>query len=385
MSESSAQERTEEATPKRKEDSRKKGQVPRSKELNTFTSLMAGGIGMMVFGRQMVDDISAILSESLSFGAEAAFSDSIMFTKMSDTVVDVLLLLSPIFILLTLTAIVSPISLGGWICNFSQLAPKMERISPAKGLARIFSSKSLMELLKAIAKFLLVATVTVYVISQALDTIFTLPQLSIEQAFDVTGALFIKCFLGFSAVLIIVVLIDIPYQIFDFSRQLKMSKQEIKDEMKETEGKPEVKAAIRERQQEFARQRMMSEVPTADVIITNPTHFAVALRYDQSGAGAPKVVAKGQDLVAKKIREIAREHGVALFEAPPLARALYSSTDLNQEIPGNLFVAVAQVLAYVFQLKRAVEERGLGPKPKPPKNLSIPDEYNDHWATRGKA
>lgn len=379
MADNSAQERTEEATPKRKEDSRKKGQVPRSRELNTLTSLLAAGIGMIIFGRQIVDDVSTILSESLSFEVDAAFSDSVIFSKMGDTAIDVLLLLSPLFLLLTLTAIVSPISLGGWVCNFSTLAPKYERVSPVKGLGRIFSAKSLMELLKAIAKLILVTSVTVAVIYQAMDTIFNLPMLPVLQAIDATGSLFIKSFLGFSSVLIIVALIDIPYQIWDHSRQLKMSMQEIKDEMKETEGKPEVKAAIREKQQAFARQRMMSEVPTADVVITNPTHFAVALSYDQSGSGAPKVIAKGRDLVAARIREIARENGVPLFAAPPLARALFSSTDLNQEIPGNLFVAVAQVLAYVFQLKRAVAEHGLAPKP--PQNLSIPDEYKDQWTS----
>lgn len=383
MAESSAQERTEEATPKRREDARKKGQVPRSKELNTLTSLLAAGIGMLIFGRQIITDISSLLTEGLSFGHEAAFSNSIISIQMTDSVTKFLLLLGPLFLLLAVTALVSPISLGGWVFNMASLAPKAERISIIKGFGKMFSSKSLMELVKAIAKFILVAAVTVYVIAQALDSIFALPLQPISQAFDSTGMLFIWSFLGFSSVLILVALVDIPYQLWDFKRQIKMSKQEIKDEMKETDGKPEVKAAIRERQQEFARQRMMSEVPMADVVITNPTHFAVALRYDTSGTGAPKVVAKGRDLVASRIREIAEEHGVALFEAPPLARALYASTDLNQEIPGNLFLAVAQVLAYIFQLKKArVKHRSL---PKPPINLSIPEDYKDGYSPGAKA
>lgn len=383
MAESSAQERTEEATPKRREDARKKGQVPRSKELNTLTSLLAAGIGMLIFGRQIITDISSLLTEGLSFGHEAAFSNSIISIQMTDSVTKFLLLLGPLFLLLAVTALVSPISLGGWVFNMASLAPKAERISIIKGFGKMFSSKSLMELVKAIAKFILVAAVTVYVIAQALDSIFALPLQPISQAFDSTGMLFIWSFLGFSSVLILVALVDIPYQLWDFKRQIKMSKQEIKDEMKETDGKPEVKAAIRERQQEFARQRMMSEVPMADVVITNPTHFAVALRYDTSGTGAPKVVAKGRDLVASRIREIAEEHGVALFEAPPLARALYASTDLNQEIPGNLFLAVAQVLAYIFQLKKArVKHRTL---PKPPTNLSIPEDYKDGYSPGAKA
>lgn len=383
MAENSAQERTEEATPKRREDSRKKGQVPRSKELNTLTSLLAGGVGMSVFGRQIIDDISSILRQGLSFGHEAAFSTSVLPMQMAATATKFLLLLSPLFVLLVVTAIVSPISLGGWVFNIATLSPKAERISPFKGIARIFSSKSLMELFKAIAKFVLVASVTIYVISEALDTIFALPLQPLAQALATTGKLFIWCFLGFSSVLILVALVDIPYQLWDYKRQIKMSKQEIKDELKETDGKPEVKSAIRERQQEFSRQRMMAEVPKADVVITNPTHFSVALRYDQSTAGAPRVVAKGRDLVASRIREVAEAHGVALFIAPPLARALFSSTDLNQEIPGNLFLAVAQVLAYIFQLRRArVNHDAL---PEPPQNMSIPAEYSDAISTRGRA
>lgn len=383
MAESSAQERTEEATPKRREDARKKGQIPRSRELNTLTSLLGAGVGMLVFGRQIIDDVSTLLSESLSFGHNAAFSDSIISLQMGDSVTKFLLLLSPLFILLASTAIISPLSLGGWVFSFSQLAPKMERISPIKGLARIFSKKSLVELLKALGKFTLVAGITFYVISQALDYIFLLPLKPFYQALSETGMLFIWCFFGFSSVLIVVVLIDVPFQIWDFKRQIKMTKQEIKDEMKDTDGKPEVKAAIRERQQEFARQRMMAEVPTADVVITNPTHFAVALRYDQSGTGAPKVVAKGRDLVAGRIRAIAKENGIALFAAPPLARALYASTDINQEIPSNLFLAVAQVLAYIFQLRQLIAKPGV--RPKPPTNLSIPDEYTTQQPQGGKA
>jgi len=383
MAENSAQEATEEATPKRREDSRKKGQIPRSRELNTLTSLLAAGIGMLIFGRQIIDDVSSILSESLSFGREAAFSESVISLQMGDTVTKFLLMLSPLFVLLVCAAILSPISLGGWIFSFSSLAPKMERISLIKGFGRIFSSKSLIELVKALGKFFLVAGVTVYVISQALDYIFLLPHKPLMEAFSSTGMLFIWCFLGFSSVLILVALIDVPYQIWDFNRQIKMTKQEIKDEMKETDGRPEVKSAIRERQQEFSRQRMMSEVPTADVVITNPTHFAVALRYDPSGTGAPKVVAKGRDLVAARIRAVAEENGVALFAAPPLARALYASTDLNQEIPGNLFMAVAQVLAYIFQLRQVNVKRGVAPKP--PSNLIIPEEYSDLQNHRGKA
>ncbi len=383
MAENSAQERTEEATPKRRQDARKKGQIPRSKELNTLTSLFAAGVGMLVFGGQIVNDIKDILIEGLSFGRDAAFSSSIISNQMTDTAANFLLLLFPLFILLACAALISPLSLGGWVFSTSQLAPKMERISLLKGFARIFSSKSLLELLKALGKFVLVASMTLYVISQILNDLFILPLKPLAEAYSSAGMIFIWCFFGFSSALILVVLIDVPFQLWDFKRQIKMTKQEIKDEMKETDGRPEIKSAIRERQQEFARQRMMAEVPTADVVITNPTHFAVALRYDEFGTGAPKVVAKGRDLVATKIREIAQQHNVALFSAPPLARALYASTDINQEIPGNLFLAVAQVLAYIFQLRRAKVKRGAAPKA--PTNLPIPDEYADQHSQGGKS
>ncbi|PCJ26676.1 MAG: flagellar biosynthesis protein FlhB [SAR86 cluster bacterium] len=376
MAENSTQERTEEATPKRKEDARKKGQIPRSKELNTLTSLLAAGLGLSVFGKGIVNGIKELLIDSLTFGHEAAFSRSIISVQAFDAITQFALLIGPLLILMFFVSLLSPISLGGWIFNPSLLAPKMERINIMKGFGKMFSSKSLLELFKAIGKFLLVASVTVFVISMVLDDIFGLSLQPLESALSSAGSLFIWCFFGFSSVLILVVFMDVPYQLWDFKRQIKMTKQEIKDEMKETDGKPEVKSAIRERQQEFARQRMMTEVPTADVVITNPTHFSVALRYDKSGTGAPKVVAKGRDLVAARIREIAKENGVVLFSAPPLARALYSSTDLNQEIPSNLFMAVAQVLAYVFQLQQIGSN--FKSKPKRPEDLQIPDEYRNN-------
>lgn len=375
MAENSAQERTEDATPKRLEDAKKKGQIPRSKELNTVISLLAGGVGMLIFGRPIVETIKEMLINSLSFGKVAAFSPTIIESNLLMNLKLISATLAPLFALLFVSTLISPVSLGGWVFSGDQFTPKMERISLMKGFGRMFSSKSLIELVKALAKFFLVGGTIVFVISLVLDQIFFLPQLSMTQLMDTTGALFIWCFLGFSSVLIVVALIDVPYQLWSFAKQLKMTKQEIRDEMKETEGKPEVKSAIRQRQQEIAQQRMMEDVPTADVVITNPTHFAVALRYDQSGNSAPKVVAKGRDFVAARIRELAKENNVPLFAAPPLARALFSTTDINQEIPANLFMAVAQVLAYIFQLKRATYSTKA--TIKRPKKLPIPDEYTD--------
>ena len=373
MAENSAQEKTEEATPKRKLDSRKKGQAPRSKELQTFTSLLAAGFAMLFFGESIVTGLTTTLQGSLSFEREFAFSSTILPMQMTSAVYGFVGLLAPLFATLFVASLMSSMALGGWIFSFSQVQPKFERLNPLKGLAKIFSIKSLIELPKSIGKFVLVAGVAIFVLNLALEDIYALSLQPIMSALSSAGSLMIWCFFGFSSVLIVVVAIDVPVQLWEYRKQLKMTKQETKDESKETEGRPEVKSAIRERQQEFARQRMMAEVPTANVIITNPTHFAVALRYEQNGSFAPKVVAKGQDFVAARIREIGSEHGVVIFSAPPLARALYASTDLNQEIPANLFVAVAQVLAYVFHLQKAMASNGK--RPVAPADLPIPNEY----------
>lgn len=373
MAETQGQERTEQATPKRIRDAREKGQVPRSRELNTVMSLLAAGVGMLIFGHGIIQSINQLLIENLTIDREAVFSESLLLGRLGDTAFAALNLLLPLFALLAAITVLSPLSLGGWVFNITLAAPKLERISPLKGLGRLFSVRSLMELAKAIGKFLLVFTTSCFVLYLVLDQIVGLSLRPLPDAMSTAGNLAIACLLGFSAVLVLVAAADVPFQLWQYRTQLRMTRQEVKDELKETEGRPEVRAAIKDKQQQFARQRMMSEVPKADVVITNPTHFAVALKYDQADGGAPRVVAKGQDLIAARIREIASEHGVVLFSAPPLARALYFSTELNQEIPRNLFLAVAQVMAYVFQL-RQVKKRG-GVRPKKPKDLPVPEEY----------
>ncbi|MEX0965156.1 MAG: flagellar type III secretion system protein FlhB, partial [Pseudohongiellaceae bacterium] len=278
MAENSAQEKTEEATPKRKLDSRKKGQAPRSKELQTFTSLVAAGFAMLLFGKSIVDGLATSLTNSLSFEREYAFSDTVLSLQMSLAAQGFVTLLLPLFATLFVASLMSSMVLGGWIFSFSQVQPKLERLNPLKGLAKIVSIKSLIELPKSIGKFTLVAGMAVFVLNLAFEDIYVLSLQPIMSALRSAGMLMIWCFFGFSSVLILVVAIDVPVQLWEYRKQLKMTKQETKDESKETEGRPEVKSAIRERQQEFARQRMMAEVPTANVIITNPTHFAVALR-----------------------------------------------------------------------------------------------------------
>ncbi|MES2626303.1 MAG: flagellar biosynthesis protein FlhB [Pseudomonadota bacterium] len=367
------QEKTEAATPRRLEEARKKGQVPRSRELNVLASLLVSGFALLVLGPMMLAGIRKMLVRGLSFDHNLAYDTFAMGEELMSAAYATMLLIAPFFLLMCAVSLLSPIALGGWLFVGDMAMPKFSRINPASGLVRMFSVKSLVELGKAIAKFLLVAVVVVMILGSILEDIITLPLLELEISLDHTAHLLIKSFLGFSVVLLIVVMIDVPYQLWDYQKQVKMTKQEIREEMKDTEGRPEVKMAIRAKQQEIAQRRMMEEVPKADVIITNPTHYAVALKYDQSGSGAPIVVAKGKDLIAAKIREIAKENKIVIFSAPPLARALYRSTDLNQQIPENLFVAVAQVLAYIFQLRQAATSSRV--IPQPPANIPVPVEY----------
>lgn len=369
----SDQEKTEAATPRRLEEARKKGQVPRSRELNVLASLLVSGCALLVLGPMMVEGIRKMLVRGLSFDHNLAYDAFAMSEELWAAAIATMLLLAPFFLLMCGVSLLSPLALGGWLFSTDMAMPKFSRINPASGLMRMFSVKSLVELGKAIAKFLLVAVVVVMILSNILQDIITLPLLELDISLKHMASLLILSFLGFSIVLLVVVMIDVPYQIWDHQKQIRMTKQEIREEMKESEGRPEVKMAIRAKQQEISQRRMMEEVPKADVIITNPTHYAVALKYDQSGSGAPIVIAKGKDLIAAKIREIAKENKIVIFSAPPLARALYRSTDLNQQIPENLFVAVAQVLAYIFQLRQAAHSSRV--IPHPPTNIPVPEEY----------
>lgn len=374
MAEHSAQERTEAATPKRREDARRKGQVPRSRELATLTSLLGSATGMLVLGEHMLEDILAMLRKGLNFNIEQATEPAILTTQLAEMLIETLRIMAPFLALLFIVTLLTPMAMGGLVFSAGLLLPKAERINPLKGLGRIFSLQSMLELCKALIKFILVAGITAYVIYLVLPDILGLSLLPLEKAVSQSGQLLVFCFFGFSAVLILVAALDVPFQIWDHEQKLRMTRQEIKDEHKEQEGRPEVKSAIRNRQQEIARQRMMSELPKAAVVITNPVHYSVALAYDQQGSGAPKVVAKGRGHLALKIQEVARSHGVAVFPYPLLARALYVSTELDQEIPGNLFLAVAQVLAYIFQLRKS-KGRSVRKLPRPPSHLPIPSEY----------
>jgi flagellar biosynthetic protein FlhB len=347
----SGQERTEEATAKRQETARDEGQIARSRELNTMFILLAGSVGLMIYGPALIHALRDQMRFSFTFSRAAAFDTQVATAYFWDSVFAVGGAVLPLLVLLTLAAIAGPVALGGWLFSSSGLVPKFSRIDPFAGIKRIFSVNALVELVKSIAKFLVLAGLAYILIASLEQHLLELGMQTLESAMADALHMTIWSVLGVSCGMILIALIDVPYQLFEHNRKLKMTKQEVKEEMKDSEGKPEVKGRIRQLQREMARRRMMEAVPTADVIVTNPEHFSVALRYDSGRAGAPVVVAKGADQVALKIREIANAHNVLILPAPTLARAIYYTTEIEQEIPGSLYLAVAQVLAYVFQLK----------------------------------
>lgn len=349
----SSQEKTEQPTPKKLREARQKGQIPRSKELNSMSIMVMGAGGLLMLGSFMLGSLSEMMKKGFTLSREQLMDKSSLLAQFGEAVWAALSAIMPFLVLMTVVAIFTPLMLGGWAFSFDQIALKAERLNPISGLKRIFSAKGLMELVKAMAKFLLVSVIAVSFMWSQSDEFLNLGREPFVQGLTHAAWLFGYSFLVMSFSLILIAAIDVPFQLWDHSQKLKMTLQEVRDEMKETEGRPEVKSKVRALQQEMAQRRMMEDVPSADVIITNPTHYAVALKYDPENMAVPVVVAMGKDLIALKIREIARENDIEIFEAPPLARTLYAHSKLGQEIPGQLYYAVAQVLAFVFQLKAA--------------------------------
>ncbi|BAO44320.1 flagellar biosynthesis protein FlhB [Thiolapillus brandeum] len=373
MSGGNAEERTEKPTPKRLREAREKGQVPRSRELNSTLVMMASALCLWGLGSMLVGDLAEIMRDGLAVERSMAMDPVALVQRFASLVGKGMWVLSPLFLILMVAALVGPASMGGMVFSAKAISFKAEKINPLKGIGRIFSARALMELLKTLAKFSLVAAVSVALLWSLKDELLFLAGEPMHRALGHAGTLFVKAFLTLSSVLILVVLIDVPFQIYQHNKQLKMSMKEIKDESKETEGRPEVKGKIRALQREMSQRRMMERVPEADVVITNPTHYSVALAYDREASGAPRVLAKGADLVALRIREVAGKHGIAVVSAPPLARALYATTEIDEEIPGELYVAVAHILAYVYQLNQA--RSGNAEEPSLPTDLPVPDEF----------
>ena len=345
------QEKTEDATAKKEKDSREKGQVPRSREFNTFFMMLASGVALIYLGGDIVDGLLGVLKDNFIISRNDIFDKNYMLSSFWASVIASLKSLTSLFIVMTFIAIASSLTIGGWNFAWKAIAPKGSKLNPLSGLKRIFGSRGLMELWKALAKFFVVVIVAGLLLYHNADKLMIVGRQDVEVALANIGSELLWYFLFLSLSLLVIAVVDAPFQIWDNKQQMKMSKDEVKQEFKSQEGSPETRQRIRQAQRDIAMRRMMEDVPDADVVITNPTHYAVAIKYDADGGGAPRVVAKGSDLIAMRIRLIASENKVPQLSSPALARAIYYSTELDQEIPAGLYMAVAQVLAFIFRLK----------------------------------
>ena len=371
MAEESDVEKTEPASSRRLEQAREEGQVPRSREIGAFLILIVSASAFWFVGPWMMQRTTAIVRRGLILEEPLIRDPQFMMVRLADLSLDALLSFAPLLLALVMAALISPFFLGSWNFSLKALSPDLGRLDPIKGLSRLVSWNGLVELVKALGKALLVGGVAIWVLWNDRDDVFALFSQSVEVGLPSAGHLIVFSFLMIVLAMLLIVAIDVPFQIWQYHDKLKMSKEEVRQEGKEMEGNPEVKGRIRQLQREAARRRMMGAVPTADVIVTNPTHFAVALAY-KSGMGAPKVLAKGMGDIALKIREIGAANSVPMLEAPPLARALYRHAEIDQEIPATLYAAVAEVLAYVYQLA-AWRQLG-GNYPMPPREIAVPAE-----------
>jgi flagellar biosynthesis protein FlhB len=376
MAEDSDLERTEDASPKRLEKAREEGDVPRSRELATCAVLFVAGLSLLMMGNQLNQALKNALATGLHIERALAYEPSLLLMKISSMISTLLIEFLPFALILIAVAIASPILIGGWVFSNKAYLPQFSRINPIQGFSNLISKNAAVELIKAIVKATLVAIVGYLVITRDMEPMLALSLLPVESSISQVGHLMLMAFISIVSVLVFIAAIDVPYQLYQYANKLKMTKEEVKQESKESEGNPEIKARIRQQQREMAKRRMMSEIPKADVVITNPTHYAVAIQYQNEGMSAPIVIAKGADLVALKIREIAAEKNIVTMEAPKLARALYAHTELGQEIPEALYSAVAEVLAYVFQMR--VFKNSGGFRPELPKALPVPEALDPH-------
>jgi len=372
-------EKTEPASQQRIEKSREEGQVPRSRELSTCLILITGSAILWLAGSFLYDRLITVMRKSMSIGwslrADSGDTREMVVT-LARSMVDAVIGLLPLFLGLAVAAIFASVAIGGLVFSTKALQPQFGRMNLIKGIGRMFSANTWIELLKTLAKATLIGTVAALVIMHFMPRMAGLSNLSLPKALA-TGVdmVAITC-ISIVASLAAIALIDVPWQMFSHAKKLRMSKEEVKREHKESEGDPMVKGRIRQQQREAARRRMMSQVPTADVVVTNPTHYSVALKYEAGKNKAPVVVAKGQGMIALKIREIAAEHRIPSLEAAPLARALYANAEIGEEIPPVLYAAVAQVLAWVFQLRDA--RKGLAKDPERPTNIEVPPGLDPH-------
>lgn len=362
-------EKTEEPSEKKLREAKEKGDVPRSKELTTLLMTLGAALFLLWYGPTMWEGFAKIGTKGLSFDRAHAFdlkmATNLILGEFSEAIVMIL----PFIALMVVIAIISPMLLGGWNFSTQAMAPKLSKLNPISGIKRMFSVNALMELLKALAKFVLVGSVATFFLWNSFAEVEQIGEEPLHIAMAHSGELIIHAFIFVSLALIVVALIDVPFQLYQHTNKLKMTKQEVKEEFKQQEGSPEIKGRIRALQREMSQKRMMQAVPESDVVITNPTHFSVALKYDAEGMSEPIVVALGSDFMAAQMRTIAKEHHIPIVEAPPLARALYYNAEIDRPIPFELFKAVASVLAYVYQIRdgQLAEDVDF-------ENLPIPDD-----------
>ncbi|MEY3771118.1 MAG: flagellar biosynthesis protein FlhB [Burkholderiales bacterium] len=371
MAENSSAEQTEDPTERKLRNAREEGQVARSVELPAAAVTIGAILTLFFMGGYWIKQMAEIFASGFKFDRKTLDNPDLMVTAFAHQIGEAFLLIVPVLLVTAVLAILSSGATGGYLFSLKSTLPKFSKLSLLSGFKRMFGANAAIELLKAILKFSLVTIVLWALVSRQMDPMIQLGQMAIEPALAAAGWMIAESALWLSLSLLVIALIDAPYQKYSFIKRMRMTKQEVKDEMKDMEGQPEVKQQIRRRQREMANNRMIQKVQDADVVITNPEHFAVALSYDPTGDGAPILLAKGSDHMAARIREEAEKHGVEIFAAPPLARALYFSTEVDQAVPESLYLAVAQVIAYVFSLAdvRPGVAPMLKPQPKVPASM----------------
>lgn len=369
----SSAEKSQEPTQKRLDSAREEGNIARSRELNTTAILLGGTAAVILFGGGLIAALRQVMQHNFVLDRASLFDPAAMLSQLGAGMMAAFTSLLPLFGVLLLLAFAAPLILGGWNFSLKSVAPNASRMSPLAGFGRMFGIQALVELFKAIAKVLVVAAIALLILYINTDAILGTQNESVLPAMADSLELIAWSVLWMSCAMILISMVDVPFQIYQHTQKLRMTLQQVKDEMKDSEGRPEVKQRIRQLQYQMSQNRMLGEVPQADVIITNPEHYAVALRYDQSKEDAPVMLAKGVDHMAQKIREIALEHRIPIVSSPALARAIYFNTEVGAEIPGGLYVAVAQVLAYLHQLKQFARGR-VKQRPVLAANLPIPAE-----------
>jgi len=367
-------ERTEQPTAKKLSEARKKGQIARSKELGTMFVLVGTAVALIFTGNSLVGSLSLLMKRLFSLSHQEAMDLNALFGIIGQSLGTLVTPLMWLFVIILFAAFVGNTMLGGVSFSWDAMKPKASKLSPLAGFKRMFGVQAGVELIKSLLKFFVVFFVAISLLVSLFDQILGLSLEAIPINFGHSVELLLGMFLTLALSLIIIAIVDAPYQVWNHTRQLKMTKQEVKDEMKNTEGSPEIKGRIRRTQYEMSQRRMMSEVPESDVVITNPTHYSVALKYDASAGGAPTMSAKGIDQMALHIRTIAIEHDVEIIQSPALARSLYYTAEVDEEIPEELFAAVAQVLAFIYQLEEHKKGRAKRPVPLA-KNLPIPEDF----------